>query len=562
MGMLDGLDMNDPQTMGLLSAAAQMMQASGPSLMPHSLGQVMGSGFNGMMAGRKDAQDRQKEQLQLAMQQAQVAQALRQQAAIQPAYDAIGRRFSGQPVTAGASQAGGMPQGMPSAVPMGGMDGTGRTVTTPGFIPPPQPAAGNAPQPGQSSGSMFGLNDDALMGGVLAGPGELGKAIIAANSPTDLAKQLRQAGIDPNSPRGQQLMQENIAKQNYVAPVNARPGSIIRDPFNPSKVLAFNPHIPEGGMPQFDGSGNVTGIAPLAGAAGVAETMSRAGAAGKAAVKPVTGYDANGQPVFTNELDAATGGSSWTGGTLSPGNLKLLQTSADGGNKEAKAALDAYQRSRIAPSLSPGVEKSIGGNVETMNSDFADLYAANKSAPVTLAILDNIKKLAPQAIAGSQADKLAYVNGLLTMGGMQGAKDLASATDLLNKNANMLAINMRMGAGGGGSDALQALAQAANPNSHMQPEAIIKAADEVAGQIRMKQAQYQNLLPYKMKNDVAGYYDAQQQFSSKADPRTYQPTTTKAVSLSDIAATAKASGRSTAQVTADLRAKGYTIGGN
>lgn len=35
----------------------------------------------------------------------------------------------------------------------------------------------------------------------------------------------------------------------------------------------------------------------------------------------------------------------------------------------------------------------------------------------------------------------------------------------------------------------------------------------------------------------------------------------KTVSLSDIAATAKASGKSTAQVTADLKAKGYTIGG-
>jgi hypothetical protein len=115
------------------------------------------------------------------------------------------------------------------------------------------------------------------------------------------------------------------------------------------------------------------------------------------------------------------------------------------------------------------------------------------------------------------------MNGLLTLGGFQKQKDLATATDLLNKNANMLAINMRLGASGGGSDALQSLAQAANPNSHMQPEAIAKAADEVAGQVRMRQAQYNNLLPFKMKNDVQGYYSAQQQFASQADPRTYQP---------------------------------------
>jgi hypothetical protein len=78
----------------------------------------------------------------------------------------------------------------------------------------------------------------------------------------------------------------------------------------------------------------------------------------------------------------------------------------------------------------------------------------------------------------------------------------------------------------------------------------------------MRQDQYQKLLPYKMNNDVQGYYGTQQALASKADPRTYQPQPgSKVMTLADITATAKSSGKTTAEVTAAARAKGYTIGG-
>ena len=53
MGLLDGL-MNDPGTMGLLGGGAAMMNASGPSLMPHSLGQVLAQGLQGGLQGYRD----------------------------------------------------------------------------------------------------------------------------------------------------------------------------------------------------------------------------------------------------------------------------------------------------------------------------------------------------------------------------------------------------------------------------------------------------------------------------------------------------------------------------
>lgn len=64
MGLFDsafGSGLNDPQTMGLLSAAAQMLGASGPSRTPTSFGQVLGTGMLGGLQGFQQAQDRQRE---------------------------------------------------------------------------------------------------------------------------------------------------------------------------------------------------------------------------------------------------------------------------------------------------------------------------------------------------------------------------------------------------------------------------------------------------------------------------------------------------------------------
>jgi hypothetical protein len=57
MGLLDAF--NDPQQQGLLAAAAQIMQASGPSTTPHSLGQIMGGGLSAFLQARDAAQQQE-----------------------------------------------------------------------------------------------------------------------------------------------------------------------------------------------------------------------------------------------------------------------------------------------------------------------------------------------------------------------------------------------------------------------------------------------------------------------------------------------------------------------
>lgn len=62
MGLFDMFGGGDPQQQGLLSAAAQILQASGPSLMPHSFGQIAGQGA---LAGLKASDEaRQMQQIQ------------------------------------------------------------------------------------------------------------------------------------------------------------------------------------------------------------------------------------------------------------------------------------------------------------------------------------------------------------------------------------------------------------------------------------------------------------------------------------------------------------------
>tara|TARA_R110000822_G_scaffold301108_5_gene424850 strand:+ start:7763 stop:9295 length:1533 start_codon:yes stop_codon:yes gene_type:complete len=61
MGLFDNLNFDDPKTMGLLSAAANMLNASGPSTTPRSFGQILGSGLGGGMQGYQGAQQAQSE---------------------------------------------------------------------------------------------------------------------------------------------------------------------------------------------------------------------------------------------------------------------------------------------------------------------------------------------------------------------------------------------------------------------------------------------------------------------------------------------------------------------
>jgi|SRR5882672_114882 len=215
---------------------------------------------------------------------------------------------------------------------MGGVSPTGASpaaTAQAGGITPPQAgdASIGAPSAGMPAEGAPSAQAGAQGGGfqyALPGVGDQQSRAIAAILPpadymkmyadkaapqTDIGKLMVQAGIDPKSPLGMQLTQTAMAKANYTAPVNARPGSILRDPIT-NMPIAFNPHIPDGWTPQFDASGNVTGMSQIPNSGRAIASVEQAKGEGQQAAKPTVAYDASGRPIFSTgmqDLNRANG---------------------------------------------------------------------------------------------------------------------------------------------------------------------------------------------------------------------------------------------------------------
>ena len=128
---------------------------------------------------------------------------------------------------------------------------------------------------------------------------------LAAQMPTDITKMGVQGGMTPDQIRAANAA--GIAKANYIAPVNARPGAILRDPLT-MQPMAFNPNMPAGTSPMFDASGNVVGASLIPGVTGALAASAAAKAGGEGSVLPYAGVDAQGNPLpVTNRTAAATG---------------------------------------------------------------------------------------------------------------------------------------------------------------------------------------------------------------------------------------------------------------
>lgn len=115
-----------------------------------------------------------------------------------------------------------------------------------------------------------------------------------------------------------------------------------------------------------------------------------------------------------------------------------------------------------------------------------------------------------------------------------------------------------VGAGGALADREAAAETISKTNSPAQLKGVINQYKELmVGQLKGLEGQYQA---------TTGKKDFQDKYLSNEAKNMYaahnQPAATKTITLSDIAATARASGKSTAEVTAAAKAKGYIIGGN
>jgi hypothetical protein len=248
----------------------------------------------------------------------------------------VARALVGQPPAGGPAPSLPVPQtGVSSPNPTAD-PALGTSETPPAF--PPMAGGANAPAPapqpapasgGQGSLQMPGLSPQESQARYLMDPQGYMQQLQASSSPTDVMKNLA-AQYGWGTPAFKQALADANFKNNYVAPVNGRPGSTMRDPRDPTKVIGYDPTSPApGATPTFDGQGNVTGWSLPSGTTQVIAQTEGAKSAAAAANKPIAGYDANGNPVYSNELTAAHGGAGAPGGFvpgLRPGTGAFADT--------------------------------------------------------------------------------------------------------------------------------------------------------------------------------------------------------------------------------------------
>lgn len=338
------------------------------------------------------------------------------------------------------------------------------------------------------------------------------------------------------SPQAQQL-DAAIAKANYVAPIDAKPGTPVLDPLT-MQPRFFAPKTGEGIGLDFQNPLAPSAYA-LPGYAGANAGIQGAEERAKQANSVFTGVQGpNGAPMagFGSDLFgggaqrppmAAPGeaqGAQWTGGQINPQQLQQLQAAARGGNANAKAVVDAYGQAQQRPGIVAGADPTIQTARANLQNNMAEkwkpLNEAVTNAQTVNSRLDTIKDLAGKAQTGQFSDRMQYINSLLSMAGSEKATDAVTAKTLLDKNANQIVA--QLGQGGLATDAARAIVASAYPNSHMPKEAIAEASDNLKAANQMLLAKANVLQPHYLNNDPQAYQQAETAFNQAADPRIFQ----------------------------------------
>jgi hypothetical protein len=326
-----------------------------------------------------------------------------------------------------------------------------------------------------------------------------------AMEPTDLIKTMVAAGIDPKSPQGQQILQGNIDKTNYVAPPNVREGATVLD-WRTNKPI-FNAPNKEGFQYKYDVNGNAT-AAPVPGAAAAIGAAEEAKAGAKANYQVQTGVDANGNPIFTTAGAVARGVNGNAGTTLAqntepfkganllaqlPPNVRagiLESAKADPSGRfslnyqlpngqrivgdidlnSGSAPVNSATAGGVRPAAPPGYAEGQTVMGTANAKGYQDLKAQAAGAADRMNALDNILDLAnggTKYAPGTSAriEKLSSLNSLLPPGMAFGNSDVANA-QVMQKWASNLAGQYMKALGGTGTDAQleNSLKSIANPD--------------------------------------------------------------------------------------------------
>lgn len=486
---LSGLSIDPAFNMGM-----GIMAASGPSLMPHSLGQSLAAGTQYAQAAREKAMQAQMMNYQL--QQAALMNGILQRAAGGQSPQSM----QASSLNAPSANAGDAPM-------LASANGTpGQSYASP-----------SAPRPSQASSdpvtSALQTPGGALQF-VMDRQGFFNRVMPA---PTDYVKTLQSAGIDPSSALGRQLIQQNIAKQNYITPTRMTAGGAIYDP-QTGRIVTMPAAAPAGFQNVQMPNGQWATI-PVANGTSAVASASQAQASGKAAYAPFTYTDQNGQTQNTTKLAF---GNAVSGQSSSDQQVAQLAAQATDMVKngipqdaaqawlqnKVKALGVGYQpagSARQPPGItgpSAGFVAGQGDLAKNNVQDFAETQDNGKEAALRMNVLDNVINLSQQGVkTGPGSDWQNHVLGMAAnipglgtaLSGVQG--NVAKFQEM-QKFLNQAGMRSWQAAGGTQTDSQLNAAQHANPNSAQFPQALqtvarwVKAGDLAAQSKANAQAQW------------------------------------------------------------------------
>jgi len=175
------------------------------------------------------------------------------------------------------------------------------------------------------------------------------KARYTASAPTDLQKLVSARQSAPEGSPLAQALDDAIAKQNYLAPVEVKPGNVALNP-RTNQPMLYNPAMEKGMTPDFSNPLNPSASA-TPGYLPAAQNLERMKAGSAIRDVMVNGV---AQPMYAGDAVAGAGGnqpasampstSTWSAGVLSPNQLGMLQQGAQAGNPQARDMLSSYQQ--------------------------------------------------------------------------------------------------------------------------------------------------------------------------------------------------------------------------
>ena len=567
MGMLA-----NPQTAGMLGMAGGLLQAAGPSRLPVTMGQAMGAGLSGMGQGVGNAFQTQQQLLRMRAMQGLMGGDVGQSGAqpqSAPSYSSMFGPASTAPGTmaAAAPQAPTAPQpdspGIYGRSPqqlfqqgmlmnMAGIQGGGDMMRI--AVEHDPSLAAMMPTDITKMGMQGGMTPDEIQAANRAG-------VTKANyiAPTALRTPIY---FNPQTGKTEVVPADQLAQgygAMYGAEARAQAG------YKPMQVWDPNANGGQGGYVYqtttqvSDAANGGLGNVPTGGLAGIfAQQETNGGktdpsnpfqvqrATFNRFAQPGESWDnvadrnAVAQRMLTKfnqdyggDLGRiATAYFSGEGNVAPPGSpMPFLRNVADSNGKtfasyvgdilgRSGGMTQGQQHAPMAAQPPLGQGQFAQGQVQQMQQRWGALRDQNANAQTVISQLQNISSLAPAAITGAEADKRAYVNGLLSLVGIPGAQDAKTATDLLGKYSNQIVA--KLGQGGLGTDAARSIVEAGNPNAHMTVPAIQEAVRNLQGQYQMVQAKTNLLQQFANGNNPAAYSKAETVFDQNADPRIWE----------------------------------------